>query len=281
MSSRTVIVGFSKNINIQPGSILIEGISERIDYIRSNGLEKKFNFTLIPKFVTNKKTTQVSVFIQKIDILTSLRNKKKAPKFGHVQLTPFYDSKEILVTSVRLATIPNIHKLVINCSNYSNILNILQSLDNQIYNISEILLKPTTMYGVTPFLKEHYFEESESTEGGSYQIFKNKKPNIINLTFKDPSELLEYTTLESKDKTPADFYTIGDTQYQISYERFYPPVHQTLYIKRSTANSNRIKDAIIYGSTETMIELSKILTSKKILFFDTLKGYHFLLHEES
>lgn len=280
-----VVVGYIKDFKLPCNSDndvkIIEGVSERIDYIRVNNLEKKESFTLIPKFVTNivDSGKQITIFIQKIDILSSFRKKRRVKvQFGQVQSNPFYDSRQILVTAQKLKDLFPINVLIINWGSISDTIGYLKSADSQIYDIQSIYIhKKIESDQVTKFLNDHHFLQNNDNDSADYIQFNNKKPNIKSLIFKNPEELLEYKNTTDADN--ADIFAINwGIQMYLPFDKFFPCKDMTIYYD-SKSHSERIKNTILFGNINTMVHLTKVIKDKRVLFLDTLKNEGFILNE--
>lgn len=281
-----IVVGyikdFEKNLSSFTESadqvLVVEGVSERIDYIRANNLEQKESFRLIPKFVTNAVETgkQITIFIQKIDILSSLRKKRKVVQFGQVQSTPFFDSRQILVTTQKLKDLFPIDTLIINWGSTRDTLSYLESAESYIYNIETIFIHQSLFSDeLFTFLdKVHFQPSNDIIENNNYIKFSNNKPNIKTLIFKDTWGVLEVEQTDSSDIFAIDW----GTGIHIPFAKFFPCKDSVIYFS-SKFRSERIKNTVLFGNVGTMIRLAKVIEDKRILFLDTLKNEGFILNE--
>jgi hypothetical protein len=290
-----VVVGYIKDFKLpcsrscsKEDVKIVEGVSERIDYIRSNNLEKKESFTLIPKFVTDTDGKQLMIFIQKIDILTSLRKKRKPVDFSKVQSRPFFDSRQILVTTQKLKDLFPINTLIINWGTVFDTISYLKSAETQIYDISTIFIhKKIQNEEVTKFLNNHYFtihnedkennkeDKENNKEDADYVIFENNKPNIKSLIFKEPNDILEYTLVPEHDL--CDIIALNwNIHMHLPFDRYFPCRDHTIYFDSKT-DSQRIKNTILFGNSSTMIRLAEILNDKRVIFLDSLRSEGFNL----
>lgn len=278
--------------------ILIEGISERIDYIRS----KKFNFKLIPRFVTDKYDSgkQITIHIKKTDVLTTLR-RKKLKDFNLYQSMPFYDSRPILVTTQKLKDIFPIKKLIINYQNTTDIIGVLLSAENKLHDISTILIKNNESnidYElIRSFLKNHVFSEIEQS---NYITFENKKPTFNSKIIRKIQEFYDMLLSNDSQRTlssvgsldNADKGTLSssgfldkvdilalnpnDTNTYIPFNKYFPCQENTLYHSGNTEHE-RLKNLIIFGSLKTMTKFFLKMKEKKIVLLENLKNEGFLL----
>lgn len=280
-----VVVGYIKNFKLPLTTStneevkIIEGVSERIDYIRANNLEKKESFTLVPKYVTDISDSgkQTIIFIKKIDILMNLRKKKKYSEFGYIQSTPFFDSRQILVVAQKLKDLFPINTLVINYGSVTDSISYLKSAGAQIYNIQSIFIhNKVKSKEVLEFLNDHHFKINEENNNTTdYISFKNDKPNIKSLIFKEPSDILDY--IQVQGDIDADIIAINwNTQLYLPFDKFFPCKDSTIYFDGNSF-SERIKNLVLFGNGPTMIRLANVLKDKRIIFLESLKieGFQF------
>lgn len=271
-----VIVGFfAPTINsLEPNkeTILIEGISERIDYIRS----KNYKLKLIPRFVTDKHDTgkPVQIYIQKTDILTTLgKNKKKKTDFNLYQSTPFYNSRPILVTNQKLKDLCPIKKLIIHYQNTVDIVGVLLSAENKLHDIHTISIKNNEEMVdyelIESFLINHRFALIDSD---AFLTFENKNPTIKPIIIKHLDDL---NLTEIKDPNAIVALNTNTFNYYVPFNKFAPCQENTLY--HSGNPGDRLKDLIIFGTAKTMVSFAVKMKENKIIFLENLKQFGFLL----
>lgn len=268
-----IVIGYTKDFSFLPflnvnEKYVYESMSDRIDYIRSTNLNKKENFTLIPKFI-NGESKKIVVHLEKNANLPLKSFKNKNKLFLHVQKLPFYNSRQIEVTGIRLEDLNVIFdKLVIN---YGDIEDIIKSAGSRIYQFKEIYIKKDIeTKRDKKFLETYFFKEDFLISDDTFSIYKNESKELNIKRYTSISELEGNCNIENC------IYLLVPEQKKDTYLPLY---NYNTNLKTNTLyldNFNeRLTNTIIFGNYSTMNKLKELLIEnpRKFIITTSLGNY--------
>jgi hypothetical protein len=264
MDPEVIVIGYNKDFSYNAGRVVVyEAMSDRIDYIRS----KKQNFVLIPKFIHSGPSSLRKVHIERRMDLPIRNHKKRSSPFLHVQREPFYNSREIEVSTIPLCDVKGpFNTLFIH---YGDIEDIIKSAGNKFYRFKEIFIhKNVPLTQRDNLLLERYlFFPQDSTE--PYIHYISQKPQLKVKTFR-------YSRISDILYEPYE----SDTLFIIcpdSYDKSKLPslhnqeiVDDEIYIERE---NSRLSDIFIFSSVKNVKTLVQIILEKKITTTNKLSSH--------